>query len=651
MTAFYTVLNGSTAHTDGYFEVSGNVTALFVAGFEFVAIDSGVCGSPSEPFTRAYVYNVAESVFDNAVTRIFVAADGSPGLGGSPGSPALGGIAKPNGEYVTLAGGSYDVKHADGTSEIISPASALTLSGTASGGKFALPGRAYLNYGSVIDTDLLLLLENFAGPEAPGANEGQLWYDNHPSANKVLKIYDGTDWIPVSGAQSVYWRDPARIVVQTSFANVAAAEAWVNANPQPQGIGTPLVDGDRILFTNISTVSSGSPGSPVVDNSNVYTLVQVNPTYPDGSPIEGPVPGSPDGSPAGSPIEGPVTPIYELLVDQNRFPPEPLRGDAVYIIEGDEPHTIYFFDENDQWRQFSGGAGGGVSLTYEAQLSVGNPTFTLTNPYIVTSDGSGLLVFVNGVKQVPNESYIEVDATTVEFIGSPIAAGAGKIVEFYPIAPTTDNAVGVREIHDATTGTQFVTDGSPATFTFDTISYVPGTESLIVYLNGQKAVRGRDYEENTNNSINWTGVAVNTQGSPADRIELYSYVPITAGTKLGDIVDVDSSVSYGSSPSPQVGDALIWDGTRWTYGSASGGKVFDEINISGSPPEVVALTNVTAQAKTSTTAYVQVFVNGTLQKEGDGSPGTGNFHVTGSQELTFKAGAVTAGDEVIVYEL
>jgi hypothetical protein len=63
-----------------------------------------------------------------------------------------------------------------------------------------LVGRNYSGYGEIQNENLLHLLENFANTSAPPrAILGQLWYD---STNKKIKLYDGTKFKPVGGAES-----------------------------------------------------------------------------------------------------------------------------------------------------------------------------------------------------------------------------------------------------------------------------------------------------------------------------------------------------------------------------------------------------------------------------------------------------------------
>ena len=61
-----------------------------------------------------------------------------------------------------------------------------------------LVGRNYAGYGEVQNENFLWLLENFAADSAPPTPlTGQIYYN---TATKILNVYDGTDWNPVSAA-------------------------------------------------------------------------------------------------------------------------------------------------------------------------------------------------------------------------------------------------------------------------------------------------------------------------------------------------------------------------------------------------------------------------------------------------------------------
>ena len=65
-----------------------------------------------------------------------------------------------------------------------------------------LIGRNYTNYGQTQNDNFVRLLENFADANPPTVSSqaytplvGTLWYD---SINKIIKVYDGANWYPVS---------------------------------------------------------------------------------------------------------------------------------------------------------------------------------------------------------------------------------------------------------------------------------------------------------------------------------------------------------------------------------------------------------------------------------------------------------------------
>jgi hypothetical protein len=60
-------------------------------------------------------------------------------------------------------------------------------------------GKNYPYYGQFIDENFVKLLQNFANTIPPTAPlEGELWYDISDSVNYVLRVYNGTGWLPVT---------------------------------------------------------------------------------------------------------------------------------------------------------------------------------------------------------------------------------------------------------------------------------------------------------------------------------------------------------------------------------------------------------------------------------------------------------------------
>lgn len=62
-----------------------------------------------------------------------------------------------------------------------------------------LTGRNFSDYGEIVNTNFLQLLENFSNNVSPeNPVEGQLWYDTTPGVDQ-LKVYDGAQWVSAGG--------------------------------------------------------------------------------------------------------------------------------------------------------------------------------------------------------------------------------------------------------------------------------------------------------------------------------------------------------------------------------------------------------------------------------------------------------------------
>jgi hypothetical protein len=98
-----------------------------------------------------------------------------------------------------------------------------------------LIGKNYAGYGNFLNENFLYLLENFSNSIAPAnALKGQLWYD---SGTLVLKVYDGTQWKPISSS-TVAGNAPSSGVVgdlwwnnNTQQLNVYNGQGWTIIGP------------------------------------------------------------------------------------------------------------------------------------------------------------------------------------------------------------------------------------------------------------------------------------------------------------------------------------------------------------------------------------------------------------------------------------
>ena len=111
-------------------------------------------------------------------------------------------------------------------------------------------GKGYPNFGQVIGTNFLRLLENFASPLSPtNPIEGQLWYDTSNPDNKVLRIMDGSAGaVSWPSANGIYQQptDPSLTVsrlkngdlwVNTKFnqLNIYSSGSWIAISEVRQG--------------------------------------------------------------------------------------------------------------------------------------------------------------------------------------------------------------------------------------------------------------------------------------------------------------------------------------------------------------------------------------------------------------------------------
>lgn len=143
-------------------------------------------------------------------------------------------------------------------------------------------GKAYPNYGQVVDQNFLKLLENFAGPVDPSSPiKGQLWYDSY---NRSLKLFDGNTW---KSANGIYQQatDPAisspvsygDIWVDTvnTLLKIRGAGSWVQVGPaDSEGTGVSVNVLQDAATTNDRTVLFVKVNSQVVavfSNNDTFT--------------------------------------------------------------------------------------------------------------------------------------------------------------------------------------------------------------------------------------------------------------------------------------------------------------------------------------------------------------------------------------------
>lgn len=85
-------------------------------------------------------------------------------------------------------------------------------------------GKNYPLYGEFLDENFVKLLQNFANTTAPSTPlEGELWYDISTAGNFVLRIYNGTSWLPVT---------PVWVSASAPITTQVGAQWWDSTNYQ-----------------------------------------------------------------------------------------------------------------------------------------------------------------------------------------------------------------------------------------------------------------------------------------------------------------------------------------------------------------------------------------------------------------------------------
>ena len=142
------------------------------------------------------------------------------------------------------------------------------------------PGKNYAGYGSIIATNFLKLLENFARSTAPGTAsgeglpvQGQLWFDTSPG-NNILRVYDGTVWNEAGNLKKAPYAqapDPATstegdlwVDTTNSQLYLFSGSQWILIGPQfSSGLQTgpiveKIVDTQNITHAVISMYVAGT---------------------------------------------------------------------------------------------------------------------------------------------------------------------------------------------------------------------------------------------------------------------------------------------------------------------------------------------------------------------------------------------------------
>ena len=142
----------------------------------------------------------------------------------------------------------------------------------------SLVGRNVSNYGQKIAENFLHILENFSNITAPNFPiEGQLWYDVSQPNNKILKIYDGSNWVPTDGVYQTS-QEPTTVKVGDIWVDTASSQLKIWNGTQWLLIGPSSSAGTKngiyptVLIDNIG---EGLPHDVIITyiNGDVITIV------------------------------------------------------------------------------------------------------------------------------------------------------------------------------------------------------------------------------------------------------------------------------------------------------------------------------------------------------------------------------------------
>ena len=151
--------------------------------------------------------------------------------------------------------------------------------------------------------------------------------------------------------------------------------------------------------------------------------------------------------------------------------------------------------------------GGGSQLVVGAAGSVVPATFTPTDGQTLFSTSAyfsyipntaSLWVFVNGNKQRSGVDFTETSSTSFTLTFPVLSTDAIEVIGFPAAAITVSGLISA--------SSNFVPENQTATagqtlFTLTTAAYTPGSNSLVVYMNGLKLRKGTDYIETSTTSV------------------------------------------------------------------------------------------------------------------------------------------------------
>lgn len=156
---------------------------------------------------------------------------------------------------------NYQIYHSDPAKSVIEITTGTIDYSTSLG----LVGPNAPGYGTVIATNFLKLLENFANSVPPtNPTEGQLWYDTSNVDDKKLKILDGATWYPINGIHQQA-DEPTNVKVGDIWVDTTSLQLKIASSPGVWvKVGADFSLGLQTGSENISIAGTDGVDHPVI---------------------------------------------------------------------------------------------------------------------------------------------------------------------------------------------------------------------------------------------------------------------------------------------------------------------------------------------------------------------------------------------------
>lgn len=147
-----------------------------------------------------------------------------------------------------------------------------------------MTGRNFADYGEIVNTNFLHLLENFANNVSPeNPVEGQLWYDTTEGVDQ-LKIYDGAQWVSAGGLKKgISEPDTTSSVIGDLWVDTSNQQLYLYSGSGWILVGPDYAEGNSTGSKTETWISTTNAEIPVIVNYvndlpvSVISYTQFNP--------------------------------------------------------------------------------------------------------------------------------------------------------------------------------------------------------------------------------------------------------------------------------------------------------------------------------------------------------------------------------------